>query len=77
MVEGGEQVHTQFLRDDLADELHVTVGGFFVGDADAPRFVKQGVKLPQHPGRRMKLAEVSRAGETAVLRYLVARDAVS
>ncbi|HLI38272.1 MAG TPA: dihydrofolate reductase family protein [Streptosporangiaceae bacterium] len=70
MVEGGEQVHTQFLAADLADELHVTIGGFFVADPAAPRFVTQGVRLPQNAARRMRLAEVSRAGETAVLRYL-------
>lgn len=74
MVEGGEQVHTQFLAQDLADELHVTVGGFFVSDPSAPRFVSPGVKLPQDSGRRMRLADVSRAGETAVLRYLVERS---
>jgi 5-amino-6-(5-phosphoribosylamino)uracil reductase len=73
MVEGGEQVHTQFLRADLADELHVTIGGFFVGDQAAPRFVAPNIGLPQSPARRMHLAEVSRAGETAVLRYLVQR----
>jgi riboflavin-specific deaminase-like protein len=71
MVEGGEHVHTQFLADDLADELHVTVGGFFVADPAAPRFVTPGVALPQSSARRMRLAEVSRAGQTAVLRYLV------
>jgi 5-amino-6-(5-phosphoribosylamino)uracil reductase len=71
MVEGGEQVHTQFLRADLVDELHVTIGGFFVADPGAPRFVTQGVRLPQSSTRRMRLADVSRAGETAVLRYLV------
>jgi len=42
MVEGGEQVHTQFLLADLADELQVTVGGFFVGEQAAPRFVTPG-----------------------------------
>ncbi|HEY7143954.1 MAG TPA: dihydrofolate reductase family protein [Streptosporangiaceae bacterium] len=71
MVEGGEHVHTQFLQADLADELHVTIGGFFVGDQTAPRFVSPGVRLPQSAARRMFLADVSRAGETAVLRYLV------
>jgi riboflavin biosynthesis pyrimidine reductase len=76
MVEGGEQVHTQFLAEDLADELHVTIGGFFVADPDAPRFVTQRVKLPHSPDRRMHLAEASMAGETAVLRYLVRRDPV-
>ena len=74
MVEGGEQVHTQFLQADLADEVHVTIGGFFVGDQKAPRFVSPAVSLPQSPTRRMRLADVSRAGETAVLRYLVQRQ---
>ena len=73
MVEGGEQVHTQFLQADLADEVHVTIGGFFVGDQKAPRFVTPGFSLPQSPARRMLLADVSRAGQTAVLRYLVQR----
>jgi 5-amino-6-(5-phosphoribosylamino)uracil reductase len=77
MVEGGEQIHTQFLAADLADELHVTIGGFFVADPAAPRFVTPGVRLPQSAARRMRLAEVSRAGETAVLRYLVRPAALS
>ena len=73
MVEGGEQVHTQFLQADLADEVQVTIGGFFVADLKAPRFVSPRVSLPQSPARRMRLADVSRAGETAVLRFLVQR----
>ena len=77
MVEGGEQVHTQFLAEDLADELHVTIGGFFVADIAATRFVTPGVQLPQNQTRRMRLAEVSRAGETAVLRYIVQHEPVS
>ncbi len=77
MVEGGEQVHTQFLAADLADELHVTIGGFFVADPAAPRFVTPGVQLPQNAARRMQLIEVSRAGETAVLRYMVRPKALS
>ena len=77
VVEGGEQVHTQFLAADLADELHVTIGGFFVADPAAPRFVTPGVRLPQNAARRMQLIEVSKAGETAVLRYLVRPKALS
>jgi 5-amino-6-(5-phosphoribosylamino)uracil reductase len=73
MVEGGEQVHTSFLAADLADEVHLTIGGFWVADPSAPRFTSPGVKLPQDSARRMRLADVSRAGETAVLRYLVER----
>lgn len=71
LVEGGEQIHTEFLRADLADEIHVAIGGFFVADTAAPRFVTPGIVLPPSPARRMHLAEVSRAGETAVLRYLI------
>jgi 5-amino-6-(5-phosphoribosylamino)uracil reductase len=71
MVEGGEHVHTQFLLQSLADELHLTIGGFFVADPAAPRFVTPGIRLPQDSAHRMHLAEVSQAGETAVLRYLL------
>lgn len=71
MVEGGEHVHTQFLSQGLADELHLTIGGFFVADPAAPRFVTPGVRLPQDSAHRMRLAGVSQAGETAVLRYLL------
>ena len=33
MVEGGGVVHTQFLADDLVDELQLVVAPFFVGDS--------------------------------------------
>jgi riboflavin biosynthesis pyrimidine reductase len=59
--------------EDLADELHLTIGGFFVADTAAPRFVAAGIQLPQSSTRRMRLADVSRAGETAVLRYTIPR----
>ena len=42
MVEGGGRVHTQFLTADLADELHLVVAPFFVGDPRAHRFVGRG-----------------------------------
>ena len=35
MVEGGGTVHTQFLTDDIVDELQLTVAPVFVGDSDA------------------------------------------
>src|SRR3954452_16820011 len=57
MVEGGGVVHTQFLADDLVDELQLVVAPFFVGDSRAPRFVSDG-KFPWHAGRRATLAEV-------------------
>ena len=49
MVEGGGIVHTQFLADDLVDELQLVVAPFFVGDSSAPRFVSDGA-LPVERG---------------------------
>ena len=36
MVEGGGNVHTQFLTDNLVDELQLVVAPVFVGDSNAP-----------------------------------------
>jgi 5-amino-6-(5-phosphoribosylamino)uracil reductase len=68
MVEGGGIVHTQFLADDLADELQLVVAPFFVGDSSAPRFVSDG-RFPWNPARRAKLAEVRQIGDVVLLRY--------
>jgi 5-amino-6-(5-phosphoribosylamino)uracil reductase len=68
MVEGGGKVHTQFLTDDLADELQLVVAPFFVGDSRAPRFVSDG-RFPWNPGRRAKLAGVREIGDVVLLRY--------
>lgn len=68
MVEGGATVHTQFLTEDLADELQLTVAPVFVGDSDAPRFVRDGV-FPWNSGRRAALAEVRKIGDVVLLRY--------
>jgi 5-amino-6-(5-phosphoribosylamino)uracil reductase len=68
MVEGGGKVHTQFLIDNLADELQLVVAPFFVGDSRAPRFVSDGC-FPWNPGRRATLAEVRQIGDVVLLRY--------
>lgn len=68
MVEGGATVHTQFLTADLADELHLVVAPFFVGDSQAPRFVVDG-RFPWDTDRRATLAEVRRVHDAALLRY--------
>lgn len=69
MVEGGGTIHTMFLTAGLADELHLVFAPFFVGDADAPRFVNSG-NFPQDPSHRMKLAETRQIGDCVLLRYL-------
>jgi 5-amino-6-(5-phosphoribosylamino)uracil reductase len=68
MVEGGGIVHTQFLADDLVDELQLVVAPLFVGDASAPRFVSEG-RFPWNAGRRATLAEVRQLGDVVLLRY--------
>jgi 5-amino-6-(5-phosphoribosylamino)uracil reductase len=68
MVEGGGTVHTQFLTEDLVDELQLTVAPVFVGDSEAPRFVRDGV-FPWNPSRRAALVDVRQIGDVVLLRY--------
>jgi 5-amino-6-(5-phosphoribosylamino)uracil reductase len=68
MVEGGGTVHTQFLTEDIVDELQLTVAPVFVGDSEAPRFVRDGI-FPWHPGRRAELVDVRKLGDVVLLRY--------
>jgi 5-amino-6-(5-phosphoribosylamino)uracil reductase len=68
MVEGGGSVHTQFLVDDLVDELQLVVAPFFVGESGARRFVGEG-PFPWHAGRRAVLAETRQLGDVVLLRY--------
>ncbi|WP_446215602.1 RibD family protein [Micromonospora sp. IBHARD004] len=68
MVEGGGAVHAQFLSAGLADELHLVVAPFFVGDGRAPRFVGDG-RFPWHPGRRARVLEVRQIDDVVLTRY--------
>ncbi len=65
LVEGGASVLAQFLSAGLADEFRLAIAPVFVADPLAPRLLAGPGALP-----RMALAEVSRAGDMAVLRYL-------
>jgi 5-amino-6-(5-phosphoribosylamino)uracil reductase len=68
MVEGGANVHTQFLAAGLADELHLVVAPFFVGDSNACRFVGDGA-FPWNEDNKATLAEVRQIGDVVLLRY--------
>ena len=68
MVEGGATVHTQFLTEDLVDELQLAVEPVFVGDYEAPRFVRDG-SFPWNPRRRAALVDVRQIGDVVLLRY--------
>ncbi|MEQ4721670.1 dihydrofolate reductase family protein [Nonomuraea sp. B19D2] len=69
MVEGGGTIHTQFLTQGLADEIHLAIAPIFVGDSNAPRFVNPG-NFPGGTGHRMALAEVRAVDDVVLLRYL-------
>jgi len=68
MIEGGAIVHTQFLTDDLADELQLVIAPMFVGDSRARRFVTDG-SFPWTHDQRAELADVQRIGDVVMLRY--------
>ena len=68
MVEGGGKLHTQFLREDIADELQLVIAPFFVGESHAPRFVEAGT-FPWTASRRARLAETRQIGDVVLLRY--------
>jgi riboflavin biosynthesis pyrimidine reductase/pyrimidine deaminase RibD-like protein len=75
MVEGGTSVHTEFLTRGLADELHLVVAPFFVGDSRAPRLVHDG-RFPWDAGHRATLAEVRKVGNVVLHRYLLGQSEV-
>ncbi|MGW2864999.1 RibD family protein [Streptomyces sp. NPDC001205] len=69
MVEGGGQIHTAFLSQGLADEIHLAIAPLVVGDASAPRFLG-AASYPGGSTRRMHLAEARTMGDVVLLRYL-------
>lgn len=75
MVEGGTGTHTAFLSAGLADELHMVVAPFFVGDRAAPRFVHDG-RFPWDAEHRATLVEVRAIGNVALHRYLLSQSEV-
>jgi 5-amino-6-(5-phosphoribosylamino)uracil reductase len=68
LVEGGATVHTQFLTQGLADELHLAIAPIFVGDAHARRWVDDGC-YPWQAGVRGRLVDTRTLDDVVVLRY--------
>jgi len=68
LVEGGGAILTQFLADDLADELQLAVAPIFVGDDAGTRFVGPGA-FPWRHDRRARLVGYRQVGDVVVLRY--------
>jgi 5-amino-6-(5-phosphoribosylamino)uracil reductase len=70
LAEGGAQLLHDLLTEGLADELHLAMAPFFVGDASAPPFARPG-RYPAGPGDPMTLASAGRVGDMVVTRYLL------
>jgi 5-amino-6-(5-phosphoribosylamino)uracil reductase len=68
VVEGGTSTHTLFLTHALADELHLVIAPFLVGDPTAPRFTGPGA-YPQAPTAPARLLENRAIGDRVLLRY--------
>jgi 5-amino-6-(5-phosphoribosylamino)uracil reductase len=65
MVEGGGTVHTQLMRQGLADELQLVLAPLLVGDPAAPRLFGPG---PYQDGR-LRLVETRRIEDVVLMRY--------
>ncbi|WP_018566411.1 dihydrofolate reductase family protein [Streptomyces sp. PsTaAH-124] len=65
MVEGGGTVHTQLLRQQLADELQLVVAPLIVGDPAAPRLFGPGA----YQAGRLRLLETRALGDVVLMRY--------
>jgi riboflavin biosynthesis pyrimidine reductase len=68
MVEGGTQIHTAFLSNNLVDEIHLAIAPIVVGAADAPAFLGPAT-YPGGSTRRMRLVEARTIGDVVLLRY--------
>lgn len=76
MVEGGGEVHTQFITENLADELHLVVAPVFVGNQQATRFVSPG-SFPFTGAERARLVETRPIGDVVLLRYALSNRAAA
>ena len=68
MVEGGGTLLTQFLADDLVDELPLVIAPLFVGEPRAPRVVGPA-RFPWTAARRAELVDTRQIDDVVLLRY--------
>jgi 2,5-diamino-6-(ribosylamino)-4(3H)-pyrimidinone 5'-phosphate reductase len=72
LVEGGGELNWGFLRDDLVDELYVTIAPALLGGRDAPTPF-EGDGLPMAGRRRMRLVSSEVVDGEIFCRYAVIR----
>jgi 5-amino-6-(5-phosphoribosylamino)uracil reductase len=68
LVEGGSQIHTAFLSQDLVDEIQLVIAPIVVGQAEAPRFLRPS-EYPWPPTRRMRLLDSTTIDDVVLLRF--------
>ncbi len=70
LVEGGGELNWQFVRDNLVDEIYVTVAPYLLGGRDAPTLL-EGDGFSMQGRRRLRLIELRREGDELYCRYAV------
>ena len=70
LLEGGGNLNWSFIKEDLIDELRLTIAPWIIGGVDAISLVEgEGFdKMPQ--GRRFKLLEINRRDNYVILKYV-------
>jgi 2,5-diamino-6-(ribosylamino)-4(3H)-pyrimidinone 5'-phosphate reductase len=72
LCEGGGRLNWQLFRDDLVDELFVTVAPSLLGGRDAPTLL-EGEGFAMADQRRLRLIDMHREGDELYCRYAVVR----
>lgn len=68
LVEGGATIITQFLEENLFDELQISIGDILLGGGSGVRaFI--GDFLPESRIRRLKLEKIEQLGSTVLITY--------
>ena len=73
LVEGGGELNWALLRDDLIDELYVTIAPCLLGGREAPTLLG-GEGLSMARQRRLRLVELRREGDELYGRWAVERE---
>lgn len=72
LLEGGGELNWGFVRDDLVDELYVTIAPCLLGGRESPTIV-EGEGFAMKDRRRLRLLDLGRAGDEIYCRYSVVR----
>lgn len=72
LVEGGGELNWGFVRDDLLDELYVTIAPALLGGREAPTLL-EGEGLTMRGRKPLRLVEIHREGDELYCRYAVER----